>query len=202
MDPIITDFEIREELFLGNALVKFDVSFDSGSKKFTVPIAYSDIKIQLLTSDPEQERYLAAIRTNIGGWGPKEIQVVQKANEEGFDWMPGIASFCSSDFGKRMVNQYMNMPALSQEDIQKMKDIYLSMKQISESVKFTTNEVCELIQDAVHEAVLKRFPLVEKAQADHYIRLNEIYTRQVSTFAEALTPLLHDISEAVENGER
>ena len=81
-----TNFEITVENLFGDNLVSFEITAHQEDKSGRFSVFFHSFIPFLKKQYPEQGKYIQQIRKSLGGYGPKEDEVLAVLEEEDFDF--------------------------------------------------------------------------------------------------------------------
>jgi hypothetical protein len=202
MKAQLTRYEIKDMMEdIGSNLVFIYLYFKTTSHPETpIPLMVSYDKLHEFIKEVDEPayNYLTKIRSDIGGYGPKNIQIFKVIRAENFDLEPFLKLYLEKfdevdieqhyEWCERMTNQTPETKKSIEEFLEIFED-YSSDDAIDENIKW--EEFIDTIDQTLHEVTLKFYPDLFEMGEEYIEEYQRILSYATMRFSEEIDKLRH-----------
>jgi hypothetical protein len=161
-------------------------------------LPYDNLHRYIKTIDEPAHDYLAKIRSNIHGYGPKHSKVFEVIEAENFDLEPYIKS-CLEELTPLFIEQHyewcdrLSNPQTMEKAAATFENINQVVNDDYKNDNIKTSQFIDELDQTLHELTFKYFPdLFEKGEK-HIEEYRNILSKSTLSFCEAIDKLRYKI---------
>lgn len=168
---------------------------EAKEKPFYIMVPFDRLLRYINAEHTELGEYISKVRTNIGGWGPKESKVVAELHESGVEVAELAIEFVYNIYNIWAERQRLKMLAenAKKNPVKARKEHKKLKKHVAEMNRHATNmreetikeiKLLETLEERINALVLDMYPEITESDPQHIEKWGDRLTRHVRSIAE------------------
>lgn len=185
------EFGIDSVIFVAMVIAVHNSDF-----RFPLMLPYREIIRHASIEFPTIPKILDGAQKYINGWGPHESKLIAELEECGFN-MSQLAQKAFESYYD-IDNEGTRVEAMKKTSPEKLEKIVTDLEEYIPGMKMenvTYFQLCELLEGAISDAVIKQFPVLINSSSDNIRELNSILVDHIPDLASDLQNLIEKAND-------
>ncbi len=189
-----SNFRIREQTLFGGQYISFYIEAEQQVGKAFFTIIFADLRDFLHQQFPSVAGYIDAVRTSMGGYGPKEFEILQVLREEEFDFEPYMIRYIESKPGA-VAEQIEQQKAFfaNPEQQKQLKEKLAVLDTYNHDNYINGDKFLDGLEKAILDYLIDNYPELTSAEPDDIRKLKHLLISDVMRLGEKLIKHIMEI---------
>lgn len=196
MKTTYTNFSIKIENFFGDDLVIFDIVAHQGDNWGDFSVFFHELDSFILKHYPEEGKYIQQIRKSIGGYGPKEEEILNVLTEENFDLEKYVIAFIENKgFITEEIKRQNKVANLEQSDKEKeeFEDFIAKLDALIPKNPINNGKFLDVLEQVILKHLIDNYPELTNAEPEDIENLHKILSNYIPKLGYDLIDHIEDI---------
>lgn len=198
MKTTYTNFEITVENLFGDNLVSFEITAHQEGKSGRFCVFFHTLVPFLKKHYPEQGKYIQQIRKSLGGYGPKEDEVLAVLEEEDFDFEQYVILYIEKNQQveaeiERQTNM-RNTPETEEEKAD-FRAFFSKFEGLIPKNPINKSKFLDTLEQVVLAHLIDNYPELTNAEPEDIEKLNTILGEYIPKLGYDLIDHIEDIRD-------
>ncbi len=198
MKTTYTNFSIRIENFFGDDLVIFDIIAHQEDNWGDFSVFFHELDSFILKHYPEEGKYIQQIRKSIGGYGPKEEEILNVLKEENFDLEKYVIAFIENKgFITEEIKRQNKVANLEQSDKEKkeFEDFIAKLDALIPKNPINNGKFLDALEQVILKHLIDNYPELTNAEPEDIENLHQILSKYIPKLGYDLIDHIEDIRD-------
>jgi hypothetical protein len=194
MQTTYSDFHIQIDNNFGDEFVSFFIFAHRGERKAYFSVLLHYLRRFLSTDYPKEAAYINQIRDNLGGYGPKEKEILEVLQEEEFDFQKHLIAYLESEEG--LIEAEMERQQKLYENPENKQKIIAGLTALNDAVPINpvkSSQFLDGLEKAILTYLIDNYPELTEGKAEDIRKLNSILSRAIPNFGGEIIDLIEEI---------
>lgn len=198
MKTTYTDFEITVENLFGDNLVSFEITAHQEGKSGRFNVFFNSLVPFLKKHYPAQGKYIQQIRKSLGGYGPKEEEVLAVLEEEAFDFEQYVILYIEkyqhveAEIDRQ--TKLKNTPETEEEKAD-FRDFFSKLEALIPKNPINNGKFLDALEQVILKHLIDNYPELTNAEPEDIENLHEILSKYIPKLGYDLIDHIEDIRD-------
>lgn len=196
MQTTYSNFQIQIDDSFGDEFVSFLIFAHQGEQKAYFSVLLHYLRRFLAVNFPQEAAYINKIRDNLGGYGPKEKQILEVLQQEEFNFEKYLIAYLESEEG--LIEAEIERQQKLHENPQNQQKIIAAFTALNDAIPQSAIKQSQFL-DELEKVILKHlidtYPELTEGNAEDIRKLKSILAKAIPNFGGEIIDLIEEIRE-------